>query len=395
VKILLCHNHYRHAGGEDASCAAEAVLLESHGHRVVRFTAHNDSIADARAWRLAGRAIWNRSAYAELRRLIRLERPDVLHCTNWFPLISASVYHAARAEGVPVVQALRNYRVGCPATLFFRNGHVCEDCRSKILAWPGVLRGCYRDSRAATALVAVTFGTHHALGTFRRDVSVYYTPTAFARDLLVRCRIPADRILVKPNFVHPDPGRREGGGGYAVYVGRLSPEKGLDTLLGAWARLEDATPLVIVGDGPEAPRVAEAARRDARIRWLGRRPLPEVADIVGEAACLVMPSLWYETFGRVIIEAFAVGTPSVVSRLGAMRELVEDGRTGLHVTPGDAADLAATIRRLLSSPTRLAGMRRAAREAYERKYTAERNYRMLMDIYGRAAGLPLRREAAS
>ena len=168
---------------------------------------------------------------------------------------------------------------------------------------------------------------------------------------LIQGNLPADRIVVKPNFVDPDPGAGRGRGGYAIFVGRLSPEKGLETLLDAWTRLSadlNGMPLKIVGDGPLAPTVKLAAEQNSRIEWLGSRSLTEVLTLVGDATMLVMPSIWYETFGRTIIEAYACGTPVIASNLGAMAELVVDGETGLLFAPGDADDLAAKVRSLAS-----------------------------------------------
>jgi len=194
--------------------------------------------------------------------------------------------------------------------------------------------------------------------------------------------LPEHKIVVKPNFIHPDPGPGKGQGGYAVYVGRLSPEKGISTLLDAWRRLPSALPLKILGDGPLAEQVRQAAQSDDRIEWLGRRPLGEVCAIVGDASFLLMTSVWYETFGRTMAEAFAVGTPVIASRLGAMTELVEDGQTGLLFAPGDASDLVAKIQRLSADERLCWSMRETCRAEYEAKYTAERNYPLLLDIYG-------------
>jgi glycosyltransferase involved in cell wall biosynthesis len=381
MKVLLCHNFYQQPGGEDQSFAAEARLLEERGHQVIRFTLHNDAIEAMTRWDVARRTLWNPDAYRQLRRLIRRERPDVVHCTNTFPLLSPAACHAARAEGVPVVQALRNYRLICPNALFLRQGQVCEDCLGKAVPWPAVVHGCYRNDRAATAVVAGMLTAHRALRTWARKVTLFFTLTDFARRKLIEGGLPAARIAVKPNFIDPDPGPGDGRGGYAIFVGRLSPEKGLATLLAAWQLLPEPVPLKIVGDGPQAELVRQAAARDPRIEWLGRRSPEDVLDLVGAAACLVMPSLWYETFGRTIIEGFARGTPAIVSRLGAMAELVHEGRTGLLFEPGNAADLALKVRRLLADPV---GMRPEARRDYERKYTAAINYELLLGLYQRA-----------
>jgi len=215
-------------------------------------------------------------------------------------------------------------------------------------------------------------------------VNYYYTLTEFSRRKFIEGGFPASRIAIKQNFVHPDPRAGKGDGGYVVFAGRLSPEKGIDTMLAAWAQMKDAPTLKIVGDGPQADLVKKAAAGNPRIQWLGFRPLDEVLTIIGGATCLVIPSIWYETFGRTIIEAFAKGTPVIASRLGAMAELVTSGRTGLHFEPGNPSDLRDKVQQFLADPEGMARMRIAAREEYESKYTAEINYRSLMGIYDRA-----------
>ena len=384
MKVLLCHNYYQQRGGEDESFEAEARTLEEFGHEVVTYTRHNDAIHEMGRLDVASQTLWSRKTYTELRRLIRRERPEVMHCTNTFPLISPSAYTAARAEGVAVVQSLRNYRLLCPGALFLRDGKVCEDCLGKSVPWPSVRHSCYRDSRSASTVVASLNVLHRSIGTWRRDVDLYFTLTQFARRKFVEGGLPSNRIVVKPNCVNPDPGTGSGIGGYAIFAGRLSAEKGIDTLLEAWKRLARPFPLKIVGDGPLADRVKQAAAASPLIEYLGRRPLPELLDLIGEASFLIMPSVWYETFGRTIIEAYAKGTPVIASRLGAMEELVEEGRTGALFDAGDAADLAATVDRLTSSPMLLERMREEARREFEDKYTAEANHRQLLAIYERA-----------
>jgi glycosyltransferase involved in cell wall biosynthesis len=384
MKILLCHNFYQQAGGEDQSFAAEASLLESHGHQVLPFTIHNDVIHRMTRLGVARRTLWSRESYRALRRLIRCERPSIMHCTNIFPLISPSAYYAARAEGAAVVQSLRNFRLFCANAFFFRHGTVCEDCLKKKFPWPGILRGCYRNSRSASAVLAAMLGVHRLSRTWSRQVHRFFTLTEFARQKFIEGGFAGRLIAVKPNFIHPDPGSGTGDGRYAVFVGRLSPEKGLNTVLTAWRLLAGRIPLKIIGDGPMAEEARAAAAATAEIDWLGKKQPREVLALLGGASFLVMPSVGHETFGRTVIEAYAKGTPVVGSRLGAVAELVEDGRSGSLFTPGDPEDLARTIKELTEHPSTLAEMRREARRQYEEKYTAETNYRMLMTIYEEA-----------
>jgi glycosyltransferase involved in cell wall biosynthesis len=388
MKILLCHNHYQQHGGEDESFADEAWLLESRGHEVIRFTVHNNVIEQMGRWQLAQKTIWNQEAYVELRDLIHRRRPDILHCTNTFPLISPAAYYAARSENVPVVQALRNYRMLCANALFLRDGRICEDCLGKSTPWPAVMHGCYRNSRCASTVVTLMVSVHRAMRTWSDAVTTFYTLTEFARKKFIQGGLPADRIVVKSNFVHPDDGPGEGEGGYVVFVGRLSEEKGIGVLLSAWSELKSDVRLKVVGDGPLAQQVAEAQKRDPRIQWLGHRSREHVAALMGDATCLVMPSICYETFGRTIAEAYSRGTPVIASNRGAMSELVMPGQTGLLFDPGNPVDLANAVGELLGNPTLRTEMRRNARAEYERNHTAESNYRQLMALYERALGRP-------
>jgi glycosyltransferase involved in cell wall biosynthesis len=381
VKILAVHNRYQRPGGEDQVFVDETTLLETRNHRVLRYEVHNDQVKQANRLALAKDTVWNTSAYRELGALIRRERPHVVHFHNTLPLVSPAGYYAARAEGVPVIQTLHNYRLLCPVALFFRDGRVCEDCIGKAVPWPGVVHRCYRGSRTASGVIATMLTVHHALRTWTEMVDVYVALTEFARNKFIEGGLPAGKIVVKPNFVAPDPGRGQGGGGYALFVGRLAPEKGTETMLAAWDRLGTRIPLKIVGDGPLRDQVVEAAARQSNVEWLGHRPVEDVHALMGKADMLIFPSQWYETFGRVAAEAFAAGTPVIAANIGAVAELVEHGRTGLKFRPGDPEDLVTQLEWALSHSAELRRMREEVRAEFEAKYTAERNYRALMEIY--------------
>jgi glycosyltransferase involved in cell wall biosynthesis len=392
MKVLLVHNQYQRPGGEDQVFAAEGSLLEARGHEVLRYTAHNDEVAGKNPLALAGETVWNRSSYGELRDLVRRERPQVAHFHNTFPLISPAAYYAVRSEGAAVVQTLHNYRLLCPGGLLLREGRVCEDCLGRAVAWRGATRGCYRESRAASGVTTMMLTAHRLLRTWTRAVDVYIALTEFGRRKFIEGRLPAQKIVVKPNFVESniEAARTDvealPGGEYALFVGRLSAEKGVRTLLEASRRVPQV-PLRIVGDGPLMSEVRAAVRGSdaaSSIEILGQQPRERVLELMRGARFVVVPSEWYETFGLTIIEAFACGVPVIAARLGAMLELVEDGRTGLHFTHGDPLELAEKIAWAWEHAADTRRMGRAARVEYETKYTAERNYEMLMQIYERA-----------
>src|SRR5262249_9256982 len=306
------------------------------------------------------------------------------HFHNTLPLISPAAYYAARAENVRVVQTLHNFRLCCVNALLFRDGKVCERCLGKPIPWHGIVRKCYQGSRAASAAVAAMTSLHRMFGTWRNAVDVYIALSESSRNKLVEGGLPADRIVVKSNFAYPDPGPGMGTGGYAVFVGRLSAEKGVETLLAAWRQLADGPPLKIVGDGPLGPAVQHVAARDPKIQWLPGASHESVYELIGQAAFLVLPSQCYENFPRVVIEAFARGTPVIASKLGAMAELVANGCTGLHFKPANPEDLAGKVRHILADPQKLARMRQNARQTFDQNFTASANHKTLMAIYERA-----------
>jgi len=382
VKILILHNRYQMAGGEDAVVAAEKELLESNGHSVTLLEADNQRIMSAWArLRAASGVIYSAASRRRVAEELERTHPDVVHVHNFFPLLSPSVYDSCRQARTPVVQTLHNYRLLCPNALFFRDGRVCEDCLGKRLPWPGVIHACYHQSRWATAAVAAMSATHRMLRTWNQKVDKYIALTEFGRRKLMEGGLMAEKIVVKPNFLKNPPPLGIHAGRYALFVGRLSAEKGIETLLAAWKQLGAKLPLKIVGDGPLSSLVDSTTRENAHVTWLGRLPSSQVAELMRYALVLIFPSLWYEGFPMTIVEAFASGLPVVASRLGAMTMVIEHGRTGRYFCPGDAVDLAAQVDWVLAHPSELQRMRQAARAEFEAKYTAERNYEMLMQIY--------------
>src|SRR3990172_8391734 len=385
MKIILVHNRYQQPGGEDAVFAAEMALLRRHGNEMVEYIEDNQRINGMNRFAVASRAIWSCSSQSKLNQILQDTRPNAVHFHNTFLLISPSAYYACQKFAVPVVQTLHNYRLLCPAGTFYRNGHICEDCLGKTPPWPGILHACYRDSRAETAVVSTMLTIHRWIRTLREQVDVYVALTEFARKKFIEGGLPSEKIVVKPNFVHPDPGIREEKGLYALFVGRLSSEKGLRTLLFSWQYLQKI-PLKIVGDGPLMEEVS-AYVKTHKLEWvelIGRCNHEEVLELMKGARYLVLPSECYETFGLVAVEAFACGVPVIASRLGAMAEIVDDGRTGLHFEPGNSEDLAAKVKWAWTHLDQMQQMGREARAEYEAKYTAERNYKMLINIYEKA-----------
>jgi glycosyltransferase involved in cell wall biosynthesis len=374
-RVLVVHNRYQHKGGEDSVCEAEVALLRQRGHEVRLYERDNAEIDKASPVAVARDSVWSRRTVADFNALALEFRPDIVHVHNTFPLISPSLYAAAAAKRIPVVQTLHNFRLSCLQATFLRDGAVCEDCLGG-MPWRGVVRACYRGSRSQSAVLAATLLTHRLRGTYRRDVTRYIALNEFCRRKFVEGGLPADRIVIKPNFVDVADVPRTGGAG-GLYVGRLSLEKGIGTLARALTLLSGRAQLDVVGTGPEQLSLEGVSG----VRLVGWARPEEVLARMRAAAWVVIPSICYESFPRTLAEAFAVGLPVIASRIGALAELVEHKVTGLLFESGSAHSLAEAIAWAGAHPEEMRIMGSNARAVYESKYTAAENYRRLVDIY--------------
>lgn len=382
MRILILHNRYQLSGGEDRVVEAERALLEAAGHPTGLLEAHNQTltgpVGKARA---ALNALYSVPSRQRVRAEIRRFGPDVVHVHNFFPLLSPSVYDACAEAAVPVVQTLHNYRLFCSNAVLFRAGAPCEDCLGKALPWAGVWRGCYHGSRRQSLAVALMIAAHRLRATWQRRVAAFIVLTHFQRDLMVRAGLPGERLHVKPHFLE-DPGPEERSpGAYALFVGRLSEEKGLSTLLEAYRSYGVDLPLKVVGEGAQRAELEALASNLPQVEFLGPRPHREVLALMRAARLLVFPSTCYETFGLAVIEAFALGRPVIASRLGGMPELLADGERGWLVPPGDPAAWARALAEAAGDEEGLALRGTAGRRAYEAHYGPAQNLRMLLEIY--------------
>ncbi len=384
MRILLSHCHYRSTApsGEDAVYSNEKALLESAGIEIVTYEKHNDLIDDstlAKKLALAKNSAWSRSVYDEVLSLINKTKPDIAHFHNTFPQISPSAYAACAKAGVPVIQTIHNYRLFCPGALLQRDGKICELCLGGNLL-PALIHRCYRDSFLATSAQVWMLSYNRWKKTYTSLVDAYIALTEFSRKKLIQGGLPGKKIVVKPNFIqspeHNDAKNRK----YAVYVGRLSEEKGLLTLLTAWHRLQQI-PLVIVGDGPLRTKLEDLVEKSSlQVVFKGQVSRTEVIDIVKGALFQVLPSEWYEGFPMVILEAFSCGTPVISSRIGSMEEIIKDGATGYKFSPGDPDDLYDKVTQFLNKTDNIDFYQNARRE-YEAHYTPENNLKKLLSIY--------------
>lgn len=359
-------------------------LLEKHGHDVSGFTVHNDQVKNLTTLQLIRTSLWGSAVYEDFVEKVRTVKPAIVHFHNTFPLLSPQACQVARDEGCTVIQTLHNYRLLCPNAIFFRNGSVCEQCLKRSMPWPGIIHRCYRNSHAASAVVASMLWIHRNQRGGLRGVNRFIALTEFARQKFIDGGLPPEKLAVKPNFISPDPGMGDGDGQYALFVGRLTPEKGIATLIRAWKHLGPILPLKVVGDGPEHEFMRLASQNNRAIDWLGRRTRDEVIQLMKRARVLIFPSEWYEGFPMTIVEAYAVGLPVIGARIGGMESLIRDTKTGFYFHPKDSKDLCAKIRIYLEDTALQRKMRAGARAEYVHNYSEDQNYRQLMEIYKQA-----------
>lgn len=391
LKILLAHNFYGSIApsGENSVYEAELELLRSRGHEVIEFTRNSDEIRRY-GWigtaRVAASVPWNPFALRALRRVLRARQPDVMHVHNSFPLLSPAIFYATRGIRTAAVLTLHNYRLFCPAAIPMRSGAVCTECLDQRSVLPSLRYGCYRQSRIATAPLAMSVALHRQLGTWQQEVNAFVVLSEFQRRRMVQAGLPLERVVVKPNFypgspvvqpwMHREP--------YVVFAGRLSAEKGLISLLQAWQLWGAQAPeLRILGDGELRPQLQEMAH-GLPIRFMGQLSGPDAEQQIAGAQLLVLPSECFEGFPMVVREAFAFGTAVAVSNLGPLPSIVQEGVSGVVFEPGNPASLHQVVQGIWQVPGGLEKLGRGARQAFEANYTEESNYEMLRRVYEQA-----------
>jgi len=404
MKILFVHNYYQQPGGEDTVFRAERDMLREYGHTVIEYTDHNDRIKTMSPLAVARDTIWSGYSYSRISKILKEEKPDIAHFHNTFPLISPSAYYACKKMKVPVIQTLHNYRLLCPAAIFYRDGQICEECignkvplyktiedyqnftkkdrKTMLFPYPAVLHSCYHKSKFRSAMVAMYLFIHRISGTWQNKVDAYIALTEFSKKKFIEGGLPGEKIFVKPNFVHPDPGMREGSGDYALFVGRLSPEKGIMTLLKAWEELKDI-PLKIAGDGPLMNEVRGLLRikQMQHIEILGSKSKSEIIDLMKKSKFLVVPSVCYENFPMTIIEAFTCGVLVMASKLGGMGEIIENGVTGLHFTPNTPNDLIKKASWAWEHKKERKKIGETGKAEFKEEYSFKDSYTYLINIY--------------
>jgi glycosyltransferase involved in cell wall biosynthesis len=386
LTILQVHNRYQFSGGEDRAVEQDAAILRARGHHVEVWLEDNDGLQDENALRVAARSVRSPRSLRELQARLDTVRPDVVHFHNVLHRISPWTIRSAHAAGVPTVMTLHNYRLGCLPAVFQRDGAVCQECRGRAFALPGVLRGCYRGSRMQSLALASNLSIHRALGTWAGAVDRFVALTEFGRREATAAGIPDDRIVVKPNASPPLETPPASEGTYALFLGRLSEEKGIRLLMNAWDAIDSAPPLTVVGDGPlrqEVDRWASDRTGAGPVRVLGPRPHGQVPELLAGSRLVVAPSVCFEGFPVTVVEAFAAGRPVVGTDIGAIGEVLA-GHDGGVATPPEPRSIAEAVVELWADPARLDERGRAARAVQRERFSEEVAYAGLMTAYREA-----------
>jgi glycosyltransferase involved in cell wall biosynthesis len=385
MKILLVHNRYQQAGGEDAVFWAEYQLLSSYGHQVEYILYDNTTIGTlSKKIKAALYIIYNPDSADLAQNKINRFHPDIIHVHNFLPLVSPSIFFVARRNRIPVVLTLHNYRLLCPSAILFYQGQLYEKSLRTIFPWDAIWKGVYRKSKVQTALVALMTAAHNLIGTWRNKVDVYITLTQFAKTKFVgsALQVPPNKFLVKPNFIEEQINEFFEREDFFLFVGRLTEEKGIRTMLKA--SLIYNFKLVVVGEGPLSKEVEKFAKNNANISYTGLLPKEAVMKQLIKCRALIFPSTWYEGFPMTILEAFSVGTPVLASALGGMKEIIQHNINGLLFIAGNEFDLATKVMELTEHPETLKRLSDNARDSYLKLYTPDKNYHQLMSIYKRA-----------
>ncbi len=379
MKIIQAHNKYKFPGGEDVVVEQERQMLENAGHDVVQWIKENtllEGMSFARKLEVFLFSFWSPRSYFELRALLKKEKPDVMHVHNTLPQLTPSIYYAAKHAGVRIVQTIHNYRLVAPCALLYRKGSVCEKCNGKWLPWQSILLKCYRESALQSTLIFLNRLFDKLTQVYQTKVDQYICLTEFSKAKLMEANIPSSKITIKPNFTNSQPDLGEHQGGFALYVGRISEEKGVSTLVKAWEKIGEKLPLKVAGTGPLLEKLK--AKSVKGVEFLGWSKAENTKQLMKDAAVLIFPSEWYEGFPMVFVEAMKVGLPILSSDIGSQNEIIEEGVNGWKFKAGNAESLVEKVFETLKTPQ--LDFKRIIKKA-TKDYLQEENIQHLVGIY--------------
>ncbi|MGD8752532.1 MAG: glycosyltransferase family 4 protein, partial [Anaerolineales bacterium] len=378
MKILVIHNYYQYPGGERTAIKAHIDLLKNRGQQVITYFADNSKIKNYNLFEKAKsipNALYSIKTHNEINKLVRTQKPDLAHVHNVFPLISPSIYRVLKDNNIPIIQSVHNFRFLCPNGLFYTKGQICERCKygNTIHA---VRYKCYRNNYLLSTIYGLTIGLHRRKKSFQ-SIDRFITPTEFTAHKLVESKLTSwQKISILGNFLQdplPIPGSFDQKELFLSYLGRLSPEKGVNILLEALVGIPGVG-LKLMGDGPLFDQLKETTRKlgiENRVRFLGHTIGEPKWSIIRKSIAVVVPSVSYESFGLVILESLATGTPVIASDLGSLSHLVEDEKNGLLFRPGDSQDLQNKILWVLNNPNNAQTMGSHGRHIVEESYSAD------------------------
>ncbi|MEW8439921.1 MAG: glycosyltransferase family 4 protein [Candidatus Thiodiazotropha taylori] len=378
MRVLIVHNYYKIRGGEDSVVESEIALLKKNNHDVFTYFRNNSELLRYSSIKLALTTQWSIKSFKKISEIIRENKPDIIHVHNTLPLVSPSIYWAASKYRIPIVQTVHNYRLSCLNALFLRDGKLCEECIGKF-PYAGIVNSCYRASRKASAVLAFMLLLHRTIGTYNNKISHYIALSEFSKNKLVMSGVSNNKITIKPNYIDHVSEKNTKRSDELLYVGRLSNEKGISLLLDALSKL-NGFKVTVIGEGPELPLV----QNNKNIKYIGKLTNESVLKKMSSALALLIPSICYENFPRIIVEAYSCGLPVIASSIGSIKNIVDDGETGLLFDPISSTDMATKINWAVCNQEEMNKMGLKARKKYENEYTEEKNYKQLIDIYLRA-----------
>lgn len=383
MKVLIVHNYYQIPGGEDAVVKNEYDLLKENGNTVYLYTRHNKEISTANILKkifFLFSSAFSLKTFSDIKKMIKNKKIDIVHVHNTLTLISPSVYYAAAACGVPVVQTVHNFRLLCPSATLYRNGRICEACKKSLVN--AVRYKCYRNSMLQSLTSALILKLHRTLGIYKKIN--YICLTEFNKNKLLELNrknniiIDEAKIYVKPNFsemqqqIIPFENRKN----QVIFAGRLDRLKGIRILLDAWTGI-NTYELIICGSGSEEGYVKEFIEQHpkANIKYIGYMEHNGLMKKIAESKALILPTQWYEGFPMNIVESFACATPVLGSKIGNVGNLIEDGVTGYTFDETDLEDIRNRVLKIS------AALSEGALKKYQKYYTKDINYKQLQEIY--------------
>ena len=377
MKVLIVHNFYKIRAGEFSVLKNEIKLLKDNGNEVITFYKDNKNIKSFFSKVIHFlRIVYSRNIFNEFDNYLKQNKPDVIHVHNFFPIMTPAIFFAAKKNNIPIIHTLHNYRLICPTSTLMHNNRIYE---KSIINGPfsTIIDKVYRNSYLGTFALARMISYHKKYNTWDNQVDKFIALTNFSKSKFVEANFLSHKIEIKSNFVFdmydPDSDKKE----YALFIGRISEEKGIRYLIKAWEKIDYK--LIIAGTGPLENFIR--SRLNENIIFLGKQNKEEIRNLMNAASFLIIPSIWYEGFPMVILEAYSAGLPVLGSRIGSIEEVVLDDITGLHFESNNSRDIVKKVNRIIKNRELLKKLSKNARKEYLEKYTPTKNYDILKKIY--------------